>query len=84
MFCRGFGYGFRGFGMSWGWAGWLGMFLQVAFIVGLIYLVFRFIRGLAESTGHKNTALYVLEEEYAKGMISREEFIEKRQVLKDK
>ena len=86
MFCRGFGVGpgFR-FGMgAWGGAGWLGMILHAAIIIGIVYLVYRLIKRLTETThSNGNNALKILEEEYALGKITREEFLEKRQVLKN-
>ena len=55
--------------------------LQVAFWVGIIVLAVRLIRGTATRGERAPSALDVLEERYARGEITREEFAERRAVL---
>jgi putative membrane protein len=74
--------------MMWGWGpGWwiLGSLLTVVFWVAVIVLIVTLVRGHSASepsTGRSMTpALRILEERYARGEISREEFMERRAVL---
>ncbi len=55
--------------------------LQVAFWVGIVVLAVRLIRGAATRGERAPSALDVLEERYARGEITREEFAERRAVL---
>ncbi|WP_035571310.1 hypothetical protein [Halonatronum saccharophilum] len=63
------------------WHGWGGMFLYLLLIGGGIYLLVRMI----SSGGSKvnNSALPILEEEFAKGKISKEDFVERKRILKE-
>jgi putative membrane protein len=66
-----------------GW-GWLVGLASLAFWVLLIIAIVALIRGHPRGPiGHGTpTALLVLEERYARGEISREEFVERRSVLR--
>ena len=80
--------------MDWGWHG-LGMgasellfgllffAVQVLFIAGVILLIARLVRGSAGSVGGPEGAgMQILEERYARGEITRDEFLERRAVLR--
>jgi putative membrane protein len=68
-------------GPDWGWPGAL---IGALFWIGIIVLVVFLLRGelprLQDRLGG-SPALRLLEERYAKGEISREEFLERRAVL---
>jgi putative membrane protein len=71
----------------WWWGpdwGWLGALIGVLFWIGIIVLVVFLLRGelprLQDRLGG-SPALRLLEERYAKGEISREDFLERRAVL---
>ncbi len=55
--------------------------LQVAFWVAVVVIVVRLIRGRGPERPQRASALHVLEERYARGEITREEFTERRSVL---
>lgn len=57
------------------------MLLWVGFWIFVIVLVVRLIRRGAAEHSRPPTALHVLEERYARGEITREEFAERRAVL---
>jgi putative membrane protein len=65
-----------------GW-GWLVGLASLAFWVLLIIAIVALIRGRPSGPGATgaNAALRVLEERYARGEITREEFVERRSVL---
>lgn len=71
------------FGMMAG-MGWLGMLAMALFWVGLIALIIWGLRGLVvgQSTSRGPSALEILQQRFARGEISREEFEQARQVLK--
>lgn len=84
---RGYGPWDMGPGMMWGWGGWFGMAFMIIFwilvIVGVIYLIKWLIGNFPkdrQTSAGKNRALEILEERYARGEISREEF---NQIKKD-
>jgi putative membrane protein len=73
-------------GWGWGWGpGWwiVGSFLWIVFWVVVIVVLIGLLRGRrTPGEGRSMTpALRILEERYAKGEISREEFLERRSVL---
>lgn len=68
-------------GMGWGWLG-MGLFWMVPvlfILVAVKYLAGRSSGGVGEKSGN---ALAVLEERYARGDIGREEYLQKRDDLK--
>lgn len=71
----------------WWWGpdwGWIGGLIAAAFWIGVVVLAVILLRGelprLQDRFGG-SPALRLLEERYARGEISREEFLERRQVL---
>ncbi len=60
---------------------WTGLWL--AFWIGLIYLLVRAFRSRGDIWPRQSPGLEVLEERYARGEITREEFLERRTVLLD-
>lgn len=73
------GWGHMG---SWGWGmaifGWLFM----AAIVGLmVWLIISLTRGPGGSRGGESKALALLDERYAQGEISRDEYLERKRDL---
>ena len=80
-----FGYGFDN---TFGYLGWLGMFLMMliplAIIVGIIYLVYKALDKGTDRVrlgGEVHDPLTILKARYAKGEISQEEFEQVRQDL---
>ena len=68
-----------------GWAGWIGMGLSMIvfwaiIIVVAVWAVRSFNRG-GEVKPQKSTALGILEERYARGEITSEEFTKSRQLI---
>lgn len=61
--------------------GLLMMLLWAGFWIFVIVLVVRLLRRSSHEHGATPSALHVLEERYARGEISREEFAERRAVL---
>ena len=73
--------------MFWWWSGggawWIGLInaaVLVAIVVGAVYLLRQELPQLQRRFGEP-PALRLLEERYARGEISREEFLERRRVL---
>jgi putative membrane protein len=75
-----------GFG-EW-WYGLLGFFLTAAFWVVIVLVVAALVRGRESDDGRgtqsSTPAVTILEERYARGEISREEFLERRSVLTER
>ncbi|HEX9410689.1 MAG TPA: SHOCT domain-containing protein [Actinomycetota bacterium] len=72
--------------MMWGygWGGWiLGMLMMVLFLGGLIALAFFALRGRSRggATHRDPDARDILDERYARGELSREEYEERKRVL---
>lgn len=71
----------------WGWGpdwGWLGVLLGVVFWIGIIAVAVFLLRGEVPDIRERfggSPALRLLEERYARGEISRDEFLERRAVL---
>lgn len=65
----GYGNGFWGMGV-------IGMVLQLAILIGVIYFIVHLVRGFTNQQHSKkpNNALEIVEERYAKGEILEEEF----------
>ncbi len=55
---------------------------QVVFWVVVVIVVVKLIQNLNDGSRSSGSALTLLEERYARGEISREEFIERRSVLR--
>lgn len=85
MFCGGFrGFGGYGFGPA-GSAGFGWMFLAMGFrlliFIGLIILAVKLFKSY---TNKSNNTLKILDERFAKGEISEEEYIKRRTILSQK
>jgi putative membrane protein len=75
------------YGPGWGPGWWvIGGFLWVAFWVAVVVLIVALVRGRHHPHGEEglgsSDAVRVLEDRYARGEISREEFLERRFVRK--
>lgn len=85
MFCDGVGYGSRFSGMhNFGGGSFI---VGLIIIIALVFLVLEIIKASKKNnnndfTGSSSNALHILEEEYALGKIDRQEFEERRSVLK--
>lgn len=76
-------------GMGWHWWGWVGMalfwlVLSLFVLAAIKYLSSRHAPPGGSPKDGGKTALDYLDEAYAKGQISREEFLQKREDLKRK
>lgn len=72
-----------GMGHGWGWFG-MGLFLLILILLVLVavkYLTSKSVPPPDSSKGAGKTATDYLEESYAKGEISRDEFLQKREDL---
>lgn len=71
-----------GYGMMGGF-GWLGMLTMLLFWIGVIALVVWALSNLfpARQAGAEPDALEILKRRYARGEISREEFVQAREAL---
>jgi putative membrane protein len=56
--------------------------LPIAFWVGVIVVIVRLLTSRDAGSRHRSPALDLLAERYARGEITREEFVERREVLK--
>jgi len=78
-----FGYGYP---VNWSWGWGIGMFLMMALwvtlIVGVIYLIARSIR--TDKYSNSRNVMEILDIKLAQGEISEEEYIKKKNVLKQK
>lgn len=72
------GYGF-GFGM-------FGLIINFLLIVGVIYLVIKWVRGEgSRNAGYNdNTPERILDERFARGEISEEEYFRMKSILRDR
>ena len=61
--------------------GFLGILATVAFWTLLIVLLVKLLKSGPSFSHHSSSALQVLEERYARGEITREEYFERRAVL---
>lgn len=66
---------------TWMFGGWFVMLLLWLLPVIALFAVFRYFLGCQKS-GQGKAALEILEQTYARGEISREEFLQKREDLK--
>ncbi|QDZ30469.1 SHOCT domain-containing protein [Noviherbaspirillum sp. UKPF54] len=72
---------------GWHWMGGIGMLLFWVLIILLVLGALKYLRsGPADRPGVESgkTAMDFLEEAYAKGEITREEFLQKRADIRDK
>ncbi|MCF6192469.1 MAG: SHOCT domain-containing protein [Candidatus Hydrothermae bacterium] len=71
---------------GWGWLGMLfGAFFWILVLYGL-YLIFRSVaggRGLPTGTSTRDDALAILKQRYARGEITREEYLNMKKDLED-
>lgn len=87
----GYGYGYGpGWGMmgNWGYGygayGWIHMIIWLVILVAIIVGVVWLVRSMTVPGGHhlmpprRSSGLDVLEERYARGEISRDEYLEKK------
>lgn len=63
------------------WWGFLGGVLWIGFWVVVVVLLVAVLRRRPHGRGGTTSAIHLLEERYARGEISREEFLERRAVL---
>lgn len=76
--------------MNWGYGGWfmgiINIIFWVAVIIGVVYLI-KFLSSFSKQGGQEakkgDSALDILRERYARGEMNREEFEEKKKVLKE-
>jgi len=68
-----------GFGFGFGW--FFMVLFWVLIVTGIIYLIRCLVWGCPPRGGAKKSAIEILEERYAKGEISKEEFEEKKKDL---
>ncbi|GAA3650573.1 SHOCT domain-containing protein [Asaccharospora irregularis] len=67
-----------GYGMMSGF----GMFIPLLLIGFVIYVAFRLSNGSYSIRSRENNALDILDERFAKGEISEEEYIHKKKILR--
>lgn len=72
----GWGYGMNG--------GWFGMFIPIILIGIIVYAIYKITSNNTTSRENGNRSLEILNERYAKGEISEEEYIQKKKIMKDK
>lgn len=73
--------------MGWHWLGWFGMVIFWLLIILLVLGALKYLRSNASDRAgaeRGKTAMEHLEEAYAKGEISREEFLQKREDLRSR
>jgi len=79
-----YGIGRFAYGHAASWLSWLGPIAMVAFwalfVTAMVMLIVYLLRH-GRRMGHRSTGLAILEERYARGEISKEEFNEKRKDL---
>ncbi len=72
---------------GWHWMGWFGMLIFWLLIILLVLGALKYLRSGETNRGtaeRGKTAMDFLEEAYAKGEISRDEFLQKRDDLRGK
>jgi len=65
--------------MGYGW--WLGPLITLAFLVLLVLGVYYLFREFRKEPSHEEKALEILKERYAKGEITREEYVKMKEEL---
>lgn len=82
--CRGLGYGGLGYNGSgyFGFGGIFMMIIQILLIGIVLYAIFKLVSRTLYSEGKNNSkAINILEEKYALGEISEEEYLKKKKLL---
>jgi putative membrane protein len=69
---------------AWMFGGWLGMLLMWLVPIILILAAIKYLASGSKSEGSGKTPLEILEAAYARGEIGRDEFLQKRDDLKQK
>ncbi len=69
------------YGWNGGWAGIVWMILFWAVILGVLYLIVRLVSSAGARPGQERDAMSILDERFARGEISQEEYAERRRVL---
>lgn len=71
--------------MMWGWMGWWGWTLMLAWwalvVVGIVWLV-RSLSGGDPTSSSSDSARRILDERFARGELSAEEYNERRETLR--
>lgn len=67
---------------AWMFGGWLGMVLIWLVPIILLLVAIKYLATGSKSGGYGKTPLEILEEAYARGEISRDDFLQKRDDLK--
>ena len=70
---NGIGYGF----------GWFGLLLMILFWIAIIWLVIWIIQQFTKHKEDKESALDILQKRFAKGEISKKEYLERKKELKE-
>jgi putative membrane protein len=72
-------------GGMWSWFAWMALFLVVlaAVVIGSIFVTRSLWKRGDGSPSHRNLALEILKERYARGEIDRDEFEERRRLLNE-
>lgn len=84
------GYGMGPGMMGWGYGGWVMGIINIIFwvvvIIGIFYLI-KYLSFASKQSGQQtkgtDSALDILRERFAKGDINKEEFEEKKKILKE-
>ena len=85
MFCRGFGYGGFGGFVPASSIGYEGMFLAMGFrMLIFIVLIVLAVKLFKNYTYKSNGAMKILDEKFASGEISKEEYLSRKTILSQK
>ncbi|SKC83312.1 SHOCT domain-containing protein [Maledivibacter halophilus] len=66
--------------------GWMGGFMMILWplLIGVVfYLILKSSRNHSSFNNRKNNALKILDEKYASGAITEDEYLHKKRILKD-
>ncbi|MDP4147614.1 MAG: SHOCT domain-containing protein [Bacillota bacterium] len=84
MFCRGFGpmgYGFASHGYFGGGFMLIMMVFRLLILIGIVVLAVKLFK---KYTNNSSSVIRILDEKFAKGEISEEEYIKRKSILKQK
>lgn len=89
--CNYLGYGPGGGFMHGGFmgGGFLGMFINILIIAFIAYLIFKLLQNLGDKgvtnprKTHVRDSVQILEERFARGDIDEDEYLKRKEVLKD-